>query len=267
VRLDDFISLCNASRPMKPKDAKVIRTALLDLKRCNDFYISVDGAHAAIDGMMRSLSSDSGLDSTLPEFKVKAGIYVARVFGLEDAGLYVAVDTKVLNENLFKVLLSGVENYTVSVDADVDTDTDVDVEEGDGESSEKSESLLAQAAAVAKNTVDVLLTRASNPTKDMKKRKKREYLKYLKCSSGPTPETIDLAVKICLKHDDENEGIIMANAVLGAYKECPHLGSAEADTLALVQDAEARAAALKLAEAADEETKDDDGDDDDSEGK
>ena len=260
MRLGDFISLCNASRPMKPKDAKVIRTALLDLKRCNDFYISADGAHAAIDGMMRSLSSDSGLDSTLPEYKLKAGIYVARVFGMEDAGLYVAAHTKVLNENLLKVLLSGVENYSVSADVNVD----VDVEEGDGESSEKSESLLAQAAAVAKNTVDILLTRASNPTKDMKKRKKREYLKYLKCSSGPTPETIDLVVRICLKHDDENEGIVMANAVLGAYKECPHLGSAEADTLALVQDAEARVEALKAAEAVDEESKDDG---DDSEGK
>ena len=264
MRLGDFISLCNASRPMKPKDAKVIRTALLDLKRCNDFYISADGAHAAIDGMMRSLSSDSGLDSTLPEYKLKAGIYVARVFGMEDARLYVAAHTKVLNENLLKVLLSGVENYSVSGSADVDVDVDVDVEEGDGESSEKSESLLAQAAAVAKNTVDILLTRASNPTKDMKKRKKREYLKYLKCSSGPTPETIDLAVRICLKHDEENEGIVMANAVLGAYKECPHLGSAEADTLALVQHAEARVEALKAAEAVDEESKDDG---DDSEGK
>jgi len=267
VRLDDFISLCNASRPQYPKDAKVILTALLDLKRCNDFYISEEGARAAIDAMVRSMISDSGLDATEAGFQLKAGIYVANVFGNEDAGLYVVAGTQVLNDFVFKILLSGAEHYSSTprdhVDANVDVDANANAE--DGESSE-SDSLLAQAATVAKGTVDILLTRASTPTKDMKKRKKRKYLKHLRCSSGPTPETIDLAVKICLKHDDEEKGVEMARAILDSYKECPHIGSAEAGTIALVQDAENRLQTMKDAEAADDEGEVD-GDGDDSEAK
>ena len=278
VRLDDFISLCNASRPQYPKDAKVILTALLDLKRCNDFYISEEGARAAIDAMVRSMISDSGLDATEAGFQLKAGIYVANVFGNEDAGLYVVAGTQVLNDFVFKILLSGAEHYSstprIHVDADANVDdvdadakVDADANAEDGESSE-SDSLLAQAATVAKGTVDILLTRASTPTKDMKKRKKRKYLKHLRCSSGPTPETIDLAVKICLKHDDEEKGVEMARAILDSYKECPHIGSAEAGTIALVQDAENRLQTMKDTEAADDEGEvDGDGDDDDSEAK
>jgi hypothetical protein len=50
----------------------------------------------------------------------------------------------------------------------------------------------------------------------------------------------------------------MARAILDAYKECQHIGSADVDTIALVGDAESRMQAMKDAEAADEESKDDD---------
>jgi len=261
VRLDDFIALCNASRPKYPKDAKVILTALLDLKRCNDFYISEEGAHAAIEGMVRSMISDSGLDATEDEFKLKAGIFIGKVFGNEGAGLYCVAGTEDLNDRVLKLLLSGAENYSPiprdDVDMDVDVDVDLNAGTEDGENS-VSASLLVQAATIAKDTVDILMTRASSPTKDMKKRKKRNYLKYSRCSSGPTPESIDLAVKICLKHDEEGEGVKMARAILDAYKACQHIGSADVDTIALVGDAESRMQAMKDAEAADEESKDDD---------
>jgi hypothetical protein len=165
--------------------------------------------------------------------------------------------TEDLNDHVLKLLLSGAENYSPILRDDVDKDADVDAGAEDGKNS-VSTSLLAQAATIAKDTVDILMTRASSPTKDMKKRKKRNYLKYSRCSSGPTPRSIDLAVKICLKHDEEGEGVKMARAILDAYKECQHIGSADVDTIALVGDAESRMQAMKDAEAADEESKDDD---------
>jgi hypothetical protein len=64
-------------------------------------------------------------------------------------------------------------------------------EQGD----EIMQKLVDDSSTVTKKVIDTLLMRASNPTQDMKKRQKRKYLKYLRCSGGPTPESIDLAVK------------------------------------------------------------------------
>ena len=139
-----------------------------------------------------------GEGETEAEFLVKAGIFVGEIFVEEDAGLYVAAEAKVVNDVVLKTLLEGVESLQVDPVDDRSVDDDGEGE-GKGEEDEQ-ESPLAAAANVAKNVIDALILRASNPTKDMKKRAKRQYLKYLRDSSGPTPEMMDVAVKICLKH-------------------------------------------------------------------
>merc|ERR1712232_463728 len=129
--------------------------------------------------------------------------------------------------------------------------------------------LLSKSMNLSKEILDTLLTRASNPTKDMKKRAKRKYLRYLRCSSGPSPTTIDLLVKICLlevhqrkfngdfdtnnsEDDDEGgegssddgndeekmDGLAMAKAIVQEFEAKQYLGAALPDTHALIQDTE-----------------------------
>ena len=133
----------------------------------------------------------------------------------------------------------------------------------DDDDDEEGVTPLASAANVAKGVIDTLLLRASNPTKDMKKRKKRKYLKYLRDSSGPTPDMIDVAVKICLKHDDEEEGIGLARGILEAYAERAYLGTALEGTVGLVKDLEEE----KLAAAAAQEAAEVEEDDGETEGE
>jgi hypothetical protein len=243
IRLEDFMDLCRSARSSTPKDAKVIRTAMLDLKRCNDFRMSVDCAQLALEGMIRSLTKQGGGDEeeTDASFLIQAGVFAGEAFVNPSTGLYVAAEAKVVHDAILATLLSGVESLE-SVDDDDDDEEGV--------------TPLASAANVAKGVIDTLLLRASNPTKDMKKRKKRKYLKYLRDSSGPTPDMIDVAVKICLKHNDEEEGIGLARGILEAYAERAYLGTALEGTVGLVKDLEeeklAAAAAQEAAEVEEE---------------
>jgi hypothetical protein len=221
VRLDDFVSICRASRPNTMEDAKIIRKALFELKRFNHLMITVDAAKEAVEGLKRSVMGE-GTDETA-EFYLKAGTFVGNAFVQDKYGLYVAVETEVLNEHFFQVLLDGIQKYH---NGGLNEE-----EQGD----EIMQKLVDDSSTVTKKVIDTLLTRASNPTQDMKKRQKRKYLKYLRCSGGPTPESIDLAVKICLSHSNEEQGVTMAREILDSYKERPFLGTAKPETIELVQ--------------------------------
>jgi len=245
IRLEDLKDLCRSARSSTPKDAKIIRTAMLDLKRCNDFRMSVDCAQLALDGMIRSLTKGDE-EETDASFLIQAGVFAGEAFVNPSTGLYVAAEARVVHDAILATLLSGVESLE-SVDDDDDDDDD----------DEEGVTPLASAANVAKGVIDTLLLRASNPTKDMKKRKKRKYLKYLRDSSGPTPDMIDVAVKICLKHDDEEEGIGLARGILEAYAERAYLGTALEGTVGLVKDLEEKLAAAAAQEAAEVEEDDD----------
>ncbi len=254
IRLEDFMDLCRSARSSTPKDAKVIRTAMLDLKRCNDFRMSVDCAQLALEGMIRSLTKQGNGDEeeTDASFLIQAGVFAGEAFVNPSTGLYVVAEARVVHDAILTTLLSGVESLE-SVDDDDDDDDD----------DEEGVTPLASAANVAKGVIDTLLLRASNPTKDMKKRKKRKYLKYLRDSSGPTPDMIDVAVKICLKHDDEEEGIGLARGILEAYAERAYLGTALEGTVGLVKDLEEE----KLAAAAAQEAAEVEEDDGETEGE
>lgn len=225
VRLDDLVSICRASRPHTMEDAKIIRKALFELNRFNHLMITIDAAKDAVEGMMRSAMGQD-TDRTA-EFHLRAGTFVGNIFVKEEYGLYVAVETEVLNEHILQVLLDGIQQYN-------------NERLNEEEQSDKMEKLVNDSANVAKKVIDTLLTRASNPTKDMKKRKKRKYLKYLRCSAGPTPESIDLAVRICLSHCNPEQGVAMAREILDAYEERPFLGTAKVETSGLVQEYETR---------------------------
>lgn len=230
VRLNDFIELCNSSRPQSPKDAQVIKTALLDLKRCNDFKLTVEAAQIAIEGMTRSLTSEAGIDETYDKFLVNAGLYTAGVFNMQaQSGLYIAAQTDVVNESILKVLAKGVDGYVAP--------------EGD------ESDLNAKAAIAAKGIVDLLVRRVSFPTQSMKKRAKKAYLKERKCSEGPTQETIEMAVKICLKHSDEEEGLKLAKIIIKKFENLPFVSSVDASTQALVDTAEESLASSNQEEA------------------
>jgi hypothetical protein len=203
-----------------------------------------------LEGIKRSLVRAEGEGETEAEFLVKAGIFVGEIFVEEDAGLYVAAEAKVVNDVVLKTLLEGVESLQVDPVDDRSVDDDGEGE-GKGEEDEQ-ESPLAAAANVAKNVIDALILRASNPTKDMKKRAKRQYLKYLRDSSGPTPEMMDVAVKICLKHENAEQGLNLAEGILEAYAERPYLGAAMEETKNLVKGVKEQLAVEVVAEEGDE---------------
>merc|ERR1712127_436275 len=113
----------------------------------------------------------------------------------------------------------------------------------------------------------MLINRASNPTRSMKKRAKRKYLRELRCCEGPSPKTLDLAVRICVStNNTQNDssvtevGIQTAKKLLQLYADRPFLGSAMEGTVTLVEEAEEkRLQFLKdMEEAAKEEESDDD---------
>jgi len=236
VRLDDLVSICHAARPNTVEDAKIIRTALFELNRFNHLRITVDAAKDAVEGMKRSAMGEGA------ECQLKVGNFVANAFVKEELGLYVAVESQVLNENVFQVLLDAIHQYQS------------DALNGEEQQDDKMEKLVNDSAVVAKKVIDTLLTRASNPTKDMKKRKKRKYLKYLRCSGGPTPESIDFAIKICLSHANQEQGVAMAREILDSFKELPFLGTAKPETIGLLEEHEMK---MKMQSVKEDENKQD----------
>eukprot|EP00554_Chaetoceros_debilis_P008950 CAMPEP_0194104732 /NCGR_PEP_ID=MMETSP0150-20130528/5049_1 /TAXON_ID=122233 /ORGANISM="Chaetoceros debilis, Strain MM31A-1" /LENGTH=423 /DNA_ID=CAMNT_0038792371 /DNA_START=36 /DNA_END=1307 /DNA_ORIENTATION=+ len=260
IRHSDFQSLCSATRVRHPLDSKVVRTALLDLKRCNNFQANTINAKFAMEAMMRGFLSDynnDGIDSndidglmenTQPEHRIKAGIFTGEAFVDPNTGLYIAAENEVVNETVLKSLWTGVDQLDTSVVQD---------DSGEQESDEDSDDAatpnpIFEAAKVAKDVIDALMERASTPTQHMKKRRKRKYLRTVQTTGGPTPQSIDYAVKTCLKLDGENEeaGIAMAKEMLDDYAERPYIGVALDETTALLKEAEAAMLAKKEAEAA-----------------
>mmetsp|Transcript_25011 Transcript_25011/g.30767 ORF Transcript_25011/g.30767 Transcript_25011/m.30767 type:complete len:416 (+) Transcript_25011:187-1434(+) len=256
IRHSDFVMLCQTSRPKYPKDAKVLVTALVDLKRCNRFIASKECAEAAMKGMYRSLLPDTntgsdgngdGDDAVVEaeaEYKVKAGLFLGKAFTNENTGLYVSAQTELLDELVMKPILDGLTSLIHLND---------DNDEG--------KELKMEAQKVTQDIIHTLFKRASNPTRDMKKRAKRKYLKYKRCSGGPTQETIDYAVKIVLQcagadadEDSENDGgvsgVKVAKRILQKYEQKSFLGTALESTYTVVKEAEEEILAATAAAAA-----------------
>ncbi len=293
IRHSDFVSICNATQSAYPKDAKLLSRILIDIKKKNRFILTQENAQICIDGMYRSLLP-KGCDSIFDDgvkgyFKVQCGLKIGEAFLDKDTGLYVALDTDCVNEKVLEPLFYGLKDLqqniadhlndddnvdtAVTTAAEATTSTDDNEEGGQTENDGNEESrndkylktandLLSKSITLSKDIFDTLLTRASNPTRYMKKRAKRKYLSYLRSSSGPSPATIDLVVKICLlevhqrklnggmkngENDDGEEvgveegkidGLSMAKSIVNVFEEKQYLGAALPDTHALIQETE-----------------------------
>jgi len=180
--------------------------------------------------------------------RVEAAVWVGEVFVSGKMGLDVALKTEVLEELVFSNLLEGLEglpdgfDYSAvpsSTDAD-DKDNDDDDDSAKKTMSNGSDVLDMNAVqSLTKEIIDILLRRASNPTRNMKKRAKRKYLKQLKCCQGPSAHTIDLAVKICV-HGDMEGGVGKAREILDGYAKTAFLGTVQEGTVTIVEEAEER---------------------------
>ena len=309
IRHSDYVDICNSTQSQSPKDAKLIARILKDLKSYNKFILSKENARVGVEAMYRSLlprgSTTIHDDNVKGYFKVQCGLLIGQSFVEKETGMYVALDTDCVNEFVLEPLYYGLKDLQQNLMDHVDDDNDVkseeeivahenddaneanaesgdesndnDNEEEDEEVSkndkylQKANDLLSKSMNVSKQILDTLLTRASNPTRDMKKRAKRKYLTYLRCSSGPSPTTIDLLVKICLlevhqrkfngdfdtnnsgnsnedeggerSSDDDNDeekmdGLAMAKAIVQEFEAKQYLGVALPDTHALIQETE-----------------------------
>jgi len=276
VRHQDVGLLCSVSKPNSRKDAKVIRTALCDLKRCNRFVLSIETAEVAMEGMFRSLgppppSSPASTTTTttttdddddnvevretkLQMTPLEAGIWLGETFVNRDTGLYICVDTSLLEKMVLKPLVTSLSSdeppaaVTTSSNDDDDDDTNSDVDDNEAEIEKEEASLQTKAANVTKEIIQTLVYRSSGPTQTMKKRAKRKYLRYRQVSQGPTPQTVHLAVQVCLEAavassscEDRNVCIQAARTIVDEYKDKEFLGIVMTETMALLEAAEMEA--------------------------
>lgn len=117
----DFTDLCDAARPGKLRDARVIYNALKDFRRCWSFELRDPAlATKAVEGMMRGFTPELGDDSddgnkaryeAVNQFK--AALYAASAFADRRTGLYYATEVTTLN-GVLRTLLAGLEGLAAT---------------------------------------------------------------------------------------------------------------------------------------------------------
>lgn len=227
IRHVDFSSLCQASKASSPEDAEAIRQALVRLKRLHHFKLTVGLAKDAMEGIARSMTNDDGS----AQDAILAISRVASIFVHPKSGLHVAADIEVVENTILKPLLQAMERLE---------------EEGNsGSNDEEDERPEEIAIKITKEVYNTLFKRASNPTRDMRKRAKRRYLKYLQNCSGPSPETLDIVTKICLKVENAY-GVTVSYGIVKKFAERGAFGVVSESTMNFLQEVEEK---VKAAEA------------------
>ncbi len=255
IRHADFVTLCQKAKSQSIKDANLLITISKELKRCNHFILSKSAAKEMVNGMYKALTPTSGnIDDSTAYYKVRCGLKIGDAFVNTKTGLYVSLEAQDVQEKILIPLYNGLLELQENLEGRKKSGS-----EGWEEKNEmyrtKSRELFQSSLDLCNDLMNVLLTRASTPTIDMKKRAKRKYFKYLRCCDGPTPLIVDYLVRICLiqtrfeKHfgggnssdDDEvkvNDGIRIAKSILDAFGEKQFLGKAMNETYTLVDEAE-----------------------------
>lgn len=237
IRHVDFASLCQASKASSPEDAEAIRQALVRLKRLHHFKLTVGLAKDAMEGIARSMTNDDGS----AQDAISAISRVANIFVHPKSGLYVAADIEVVENTILKPLLQAMER----------------LEEGNsGSNDEEDERPEEIAIKTAKEVYNTLFLRASNPTRDMRKRAKRRYLKYLKNCSGPSPETLDIVTKICLKAENAY-GVTVSYGIVNKFAERGAFGVVSESTMNFLQEVEEKVKAAEAETETEEENMED----------
>jgi hypothetical protein len=141
-------------------------------------------AKDAVEGIMRSMMPTS---NSSWKKAVEAGIFLGQTVVQQPTGLHVAVETEVLDQYLFQHLYTCLQ------------------QEEEGE--ENSKELYPKILEVTTGVLHLLWERCSKPMKKMKKRAARKYKNKLSCTQGPSPQTIDWAVQICIEIQKRNDGV------------------------------------------------------------
>ena len=251
IRQSDFHELCQSSRPGKKRDAKVIRQALRDFKRCNKYILSELGARLALEGMMRAMIPfNHKIVYGYPKVEA-AGYALSQI--TEEMGLYYCTEIDVVDQILekFKEGLDEMIERGTNVRVDMmSDDSQADEEETNNEVQFSEYELndrkrLKSALKSAESAIQLLIKRRYRPENDMKKRAKRKYLKHLKTNEGPQVSTMTLATQISLAIGGVE---YTQTKIIDPYKEAWWTrGEVDESVLQLIADVVAKEEAQKAA--------------------
>lgn len=261
IRQSDFHELCQSSRPGKKRDAKVIRQALRDFKRCNKYILSELGARLALEGMMRAMIPfNHQIVYGYPKVEA-AGYALSQI--TEETGLYYCTEMNAVDQILEKFkegldeMIARGTNVRVDMMSD---DSQVDEEEANNEVQFSEYELndrktLKSAMKATESAIQLLIKRRCRPENDMKKRAKRKYLKHLKTNEGPQVSTMTLATQISLAIGGVE---YTQTKIIDPYKEAWWTrGEVDESVLQLIADVvakeEAEEAALEVAAKAEQD--------------
>eukprot|EP00978_Attheya_sp_CCMP212_P043913 scaffold294920_cov59-Attheya_sp.AAC.3 len=202
IRLTEFHDLCLAARPYIAKDAGVIRTALCEFRRINEFILNREGAEVAMEGMLRAMRPWK--DPTGEE-KVNAALFVAEVFLDEKSSLYYASSISNIDK-LLAILLEAVSEAGIvrkdPPEEDVEEEADESTKKKKKRGSKYTEMELGDKVFhITTDVIALLIRRGSHPNLQMKKRAARKYKKLIKVIDGPKATTMHTASEILIKID------------------------------------------------------------------
>ena len=198
ISILEWTRLVSVSKPNTPSDARLIRTALMELNRHSiHFKLNRDMAKDTILGMMRSMTPplvEGDEPPTIQTLKqhLEAVLFVGEAILNKPTGLYVAVETSVVDVNVLQHGWNSLQRIMGQSLEDVDDESRVLLQE-------IQTLLYPRMLPVITGLVQLLWERCSKPMRKMKKRAARKYKKKLACTQGPSPQTIDWAVKLCLE--------------------------------------------------------------------
>jgi len=196
ISVSEWTTFVSVSKPNTPSEARLLRTALLDLNRCcKNFKITRTMAKDVFMSMIRSSMPDDNDDVDVSGIQyhkqqLETGIFVGNVFLDKRTRLYMSLETQVLNQYLLEPLWKTIQQIQTLQQQENQQDIN-------GVSLEHDiEGLYTSLLPVITGMMDVLYERCSKPMRQMKKRAARLYKRKLSCTQGPTPETIDLAIRL-----------------------------------------------------------------------
>eukprot|EP00592_Proboscia_alata_P008297 CAMPEP_0194354664 /NCGR_PEP_ID=MMETSP0174-20130528/2750_1 /TAXON_ID=216777 /ORGANISM="Proboscia alata, Strain PI-D3" /LENGTH=472 /DNA_ID=CAMNT_0039123669 /DNA_START=135 /DNA_END=1550 /DNA_ORIENTATION=- len=215
---NEFLAICNTSRPESLKDATVIYKALIKLRRCNGHvFVGYEGT-AAVEGMIRSCTPVERPKMSMEKMKQKkmdrAGFLVEAVLD-KDTTLY----TCITDEDYEKVVKFVYEATTYYVPPAADQPAEADEAEEVEEAAEEPTEELGYHAKLkltksqrtplqiltdqTKETFRMMVQRASpKPTNRMTKRAARKYNRHAMQTTPPNSEAVRLVVQLCLVAGD-----------------------------------------------------------------
>ena len=230
----DFSSVCKAAQPGSLDDVEAIRTALHQLKRYHHFKLSLGLAQDAMEGISRGITDEK----KSAQETIDSLAHFGSIFATPRYGLWVSADVSAVEKFILEPMLQALERLE---------------EEGTVEASDDETKRPEDVAMHSvKEVYNMLYFRGSAPTNDMKKRKKRRYLKYRVNCSGPSPDTLDTVIKIVLKAENPH-AVRVGYGIVEKFTKRKWFGAVLPSTLAHLEEVEAKVKAAEAEEDIDED--------------